>query len=51
MQRRLGYTHLLGDTKTHPGVMARLERRVAQLDPGFFRHCQRVAQSLAAVAV
>jgi hypothetical protein len=44
----VGYTHLLGDTKTHPGVMARLERRVAQLDPGFLRHCQRVAQSPAA---
>jgi len=47
----LGYTHLLGDTKTHPGVMARLERRVAQLDPTFLRRCQRVAQSMAAVAV
>ena len=42
---RVGYSHLLGEAKTHPGVMARLERRVAQLDPNFLRHCQRVAQS------
>jgi len=48
---RAGYTHLLGDAKNHPGVMARLERRVAQLDPVFLRHCQRVAQSAAAVEV
>jgi hypothetical protein len=47
----LGYTHLLGDTKNHPGVMARLERRVEQLDPTFLRHCRRVAQSPAAVGV
>ena len=31
--------------------MARLERRVAQLDPTFLRHCQRVAQSPAVVGV
>lgn len=47
----LGYTHLLGDTKTHPAIMERLERRVAQLDPRFLRHCQRVAQSQATVGV
>lgn len=39
-----GYTHLLGDAKTNPVVTARLERRVAQLDPAFLRHCQRMAQ-------
>jgi hypothetical protein len=48
---RVGYTHLLGDAKTHPQVAARLERRVAQLDPTFFRHCQRIAQSAAIVGV
>ncbi len=41
---RVGYTHLLGDAKTHPDITARLERRVAQLDPAFLRHCQRIAQ-------
>ncbi len=40
---RVGYTHLLGDAKNHPDVTARLERRVASLDPAFHRHCQRVA--------
>ncbi len=42
---RVGYTHLLGDTKSHPAVVARLEQRVAQMDPVFARHCERVAQS------
>jgi Family of unknown function (DUF6734) len=45
---RAGYTHLLGDAKSDAGVVARLERRVAQLDPVFLRHCQRVAQSSSA---
>ncbi|HTX77632.1 MAG TPA: DUF6734 family protein [Terracidiphilus sp.] len=48
---RLGFTHLMGDIKSHPAVAARLERRVAQLDPVFLLHCQRVAQSAAAVEV
>jgi hypothetical protein len=39
-----GYTHLLGEAKNHPDVMARLENRVAKLDPAFHRHCLRVAQ-------
>jgi hypothetical protein len=39
-----GYTHLLGDAKTHPEVTARLERRIAELDPFFHRHCRHVAQ-------
>jgi hypothetical protein len=38
-----GYTHLLGDAKSDPEVTARLERRVASLDPAFHRHCYRVA--------
>ncbi len=42
---RLGFTHLLGDTKAHPAVAVRLERRIAQLDPALLRQCQRVAQS------
>ncbi|HWE85311.1 MAG TPA: DUF6734 family protein [Terracidiphilus sp.] len=46
---RLGFTHLIGDTKSHPAVAARLERRVAKLDPKFLLQCQRVAQSTAAV--
>lgn len=40
---RLGYTHLMGDMKTHPAVAARLESRLARLDPAFLAHCQRVA--------
>jgi hypothetical protein len=47
----LGYTHLQGDNKTHFGVMARLERRVAQLDPAFLHHCKRVAQRSFALGV
>jgi len=39
-----GFTHLLGDTKSHPEVISRLERRVAEIDPAFRRHCHRVAQ-------
>lgn len=40
---RVGFTHLLGDAKTHPEVTARLDRRVAMLDSAFHRHCERVA--------
>jgi Family of unknown function (DUF6734) len=43
---RLGYTHLMGDMKTHPAVAERLERRVASLDPAFHTHCRRVAQAV-----
>ena len=38
-----GYTHLLGDAKGHPDITARLERRIAERDPAFHRHCDRVA--------
>jgi hypothetical protein len=46
-----GYTHLLGDAKNHPDVMARLENRVSMLDPAFHRHCLRVAQFASGVRV
>ena len=42
---RVGFTHLLGDAKSDPRVTQRLERRLAQEDPAFHRHCLRVAQS------
>jgi hypothetical protein len=45
---RVGYTHLLGDAKSHAAVAARLEQRIAQMDPVFARHCERVARSSAA---
>lgn len=48
---RVGYTHLLGDAKSDPQIVERLERRVAQLDPVLLRRCQRVAQSAAAAGV
>lgn len=38
-----GFTHLLGDTKSHPEVADRLDRRLATLDPNFHRRCERVA--------
>jgi hypothetical protein len=41
---RVGFSHLLGDAKTHPDVAARLERRIAELYPHFHRHCQVVAR-------
>jgi hypothetical protein len=43
---RVGYTHLLGGAKSNPAIMARLERRVAHMDPHFARHCERVARSV-----
>jgi hypothetical protein len=39
-----GFTHLLGDSKAHPEVASRIERRMAMIDPGFYRQCERVAQ-------
>lgn len=42
---KLGYTHLLGGTKSHPVVSARLEQRIAHLDPSYHRHCQRMADA------
>jgi hypothetical protein len=43
---RLGYTHLLGPAKSNPLVTARLERRVREEDPDFYRRCTRVAADL-----
>jgi hypothetical protein len=40
---RVGYTHLIADAKSRPEITARLEQRIAQLDPAFHRHCQRIA--------
>lgn len=48
---RFGFTHLLGDSKAHPEVSLRLERRVAAIDPAFHRHCLRVAKSAAGAGV
>lgn len=47
---KAGYTHLLGESKSIPDVTSRLDRRVAELDPAFHRHCQRVAQTAEAGA-
>ncbi len=44
---RAGFTHLLGDVKAHPEVAGRLERRMAEMDPGFARQCLRVAEARA----
>jgi hypothetical protein len=45
---RAGYTHLLGNAKSHPGVMQRLEQRVRAEDPAFHQRCMRVAANLPA---
>jgi hypothetical protein len=42
---RVGFTHLWADVKAHPVVSARLERRVAEMDAGFVKHCARVAEA------
>jgi hypothetical protein len=39
---RLGFTHLIGGTKSHPGVGWRLEERMRREDPPYFRRCERV---------
>lgn len=44
---RLGYTHLLGESKTSAVVARRLEERVRREDPAFVRVCQRVLPSAA----
>ena len=40
---KVGFTHLLGDSKASPAVGRRLEDRVRRDDPGYFRLCERVA--------
>jgi len=37
--KRVGFTHLLGDAKSHPVVMKRLEDRMQWEAPHFYRHC------------
>jgi hypothetical protein len=36
---RVGFTHLLGDSKRDPRVTLRLEQRVESEDPAFYRRC------------
>ena len=43
---RLGFTHLLGDSKSSPAVGRRIEDRVQREDPSYFRRCNRVARSM-----
>lgn len=39
---RAGYTHLMGDAKSHPAVGRRLEERTRKEDPAFLRRCEKV---------
>jgi len=39
---RIGYTHLIGGSKSHPAVGRRLEERVRRENPAFFRRCEQV---------
>jgi hypothetical protein len=43
---RVGFTHLLGGSKSHPAVVKRLEERVRRDDPSYYRRCQSVAGKL-----
>lgn len=40
---RAGYTHLQFIAKSNPAVGKRIEERVRREDPGFLRHCERIA--------
>ena len=42
---RLGFTHLLGDTKSNAFLAKRLEQRVRHEDPAFYKHCLRLSQN------
>jgi hypothetical protein len=42
---RVGYTHLLGDTKNDDGVARRLEQRSQQEDMSFYQHCVKLSQN------
>jgi hypothetical protein len=44
--RRFGFTHLLGDAKSHPLVAGRLERRVAQEDRELYARCVTLGGSI-----
>jgi hypothetical protein len=43
---RLGFTHLLGDAKRHPGVARRLEDRVRAEDERFYTRCLELAAGM-----
>jgi hypothetical protein len=40
---RVGYTHLQFIAKANPAVGKRIEERMRRDDPGFLRHCERIA--------
>lgn len=42
---RVGYTHLMGNAKSHPTIARRLEERVRREDPAYFRRCQQIADT------
>jgi len=42
---RVGYTHLLGDTKNDAFVARRLEQRCQQEDLNFYQHCVKLSQN------
>jgi hypothetical protein len=42
---RAGYSHLLAEAKSSAFVMRRLEQRMQQEDPGFYRHCVALSRS------
>jgi len=44
---KLGHTHLLGASKSHPVVAKRLEERVRREDPAYFSRCERVLSGTA----
>lgn len=44
---RVGFTHLLGDSKSSAAVARRLEMRVSRDDPAFLRRCETLVQRTA----
>jgi hypothetical protein len=44
---RVGFTHLLGDSKSSAAVARRLEMRIGRDDPGFLRRCETLVQRTA----
>jgi len=40
---RAGFTHLLGDAKSHPAIAKRLEERVRREKPAYLKRCHQVA--------
>jgi hypothetical protein len=43
---RLGHTHLLGGTKSHPAVAKRLEQRMRRENPAYFRRCEKLLANI-----